>query len=144
MEIIKQLIIADIRKIEDKPFLVAQYIDEDGFLSDSLILPHVTQQGTVENLRGLTEAYPVDVWTSSREIYSICVGALGLNAQIKHDSETSSTKRQINEADEILRSIYHIEQVAGPEELPFWRRWFSVGLRKLLKIIEGEKYENGI
>lgn len=140
----KPLAIINIEYIEATPFFVCHLFGEEGFMVDQVILPHVTPEQSIEKLidsASLHDFVPCEVWTSSPALYKEALQTAGLAAHMKHRTDTDGTRREVEQYRDELIELFEVEPAEPLPPLSWWRRWSSLCLRKLLKLIEGERYQ---
>jgi hypothetical protein len=115
---------------------------EDGYMADEIIVPREDMPQVLRKLNDLMQSHglrTLDVWTSDRDIFALLLDIPGINVQIKHPSDTDSTRVAIKSNAEILMDIFNISKLPP---LPGWRKKIATFLKKLLNYVEGNgKYE---
>jgi len=129
------LAIVNIERLHTKEFIVLNiYDNKSGYLKDQIIREFIDINQVIDILR---EVKPALVWTSNRDLYGILLQTIGISAEIKHPSDTSCTKRAVEQNADILKELFQIQPI---KPLSKWRRWLCDVLTKLIKFIGGNKY----
>lgn len=117
----RTIIVTNKETMNGHNFLVTQLYDEDGFLADATILPFINDEDVIyRQLSEMTDLYPTDVLTSTKEIYGACIKRPGFNVQIRHESDTRGTGRQLAEQADIVKEIYNIAEPSEQETEITW------------------------
>ncbi|TLS53391.1 hypothetical protein FE782_03725 [Paenibacillus antri] len=143
----RPIVIANFEYVGAERFIVTLLYDGSDELLDTVILPCETPVEATIIIRRLAERYSIAspvVWTSDTALYGEMLSKPGYAGAIKHKSDTSITRRVIEQESEILRELYGIEAPAAEPKpvLPKWRSWMLRPLRKLVTKLEGDgRYE---
>lgn len=132
--------VVNIEQIETKRFVVVNiYDNEMGFLIDQVIRPFESYEQAVEVLREVGASH---VWTSDSQLYGLLLQTAGIGVEIKHASDTTCTRRAIEQHADLLTDLFNIVPLEPLPELPKWRRWTCDKLTRLIDIIGGGIYGN--
>jgi hypothetical protein len=137
----RPLIIANFERVEGTQFIAAILHGEDGHLLDAVTLPCESPSAAIDVIRRLASTYrieTVEMWTSDRAIYSESLSNAGVIGTIKHSSDTSFTRRMVEQDAELLREVYGIEPLIPKPGPPKWRAFLISALRRTLTKLEGE------
>ncbi|WP_018394538.1 hypothetical protein [Bacillus sp. 37MA] len=123
--------VANVEALEsDRLVVVNIYNDEHGQLVNQVIRSFDNYPQIVELLQEIEAAH---VWTSDQELFGLLLQTVGIGVEYKHPSDTTETKRAVEEQTELLREIFEIEPLPPKEPLSKWRMWL---IQKLGGIIE--------
>lgn len=143
----KPLVITNVEYVEDVPFFVVVLFNDSGEIDDQITLPYDSPAQVLDKIADLAmehALYPIDLWTSDRDIYAAALGVPGINAEYHVRSDTDVTERIVRQDYDILCDLYDIERYGetGAAPLPGWRRWIIHLLEKLIKKLKGDgEYE---
>ncbi|GGD07749.1 hypothetical protein [Pontibacillus salipaludis] len=131
------LAVVNVEHIELTPFLVALIYDEKGKQIDDIAVPHESVEASLVKVAEVMiehRLYPMDVYTSTAELYVEALKHEGFNVSYRVKSDTSETRRLLESSEEMFREFYEIELEVP---MPKWRAWVISRLNKLIQIIEG-------
>lgn len=134
----RPLLIANIERIEETDFLVAQLFGDDGYLLDTVIRPYESAEVSISYVREFGSTYGIDtleMWTSNREIYLAALPEIGIGAEIKHASDTLCTRTAAADLREILAEID--TEASADSPLPRWKAYVIGKLKGIIHKLGG-------